>query len=510
MPETILGMQNRIRELEALVKFYEGQLLLSKKRMFAPSSEKSIYDLQLRLDGCETPDVAEELKDDTTETSVKSHRRKKRSKKDSLPDDVQVEEILCELPPEEQSCPSCDNEMHVMGREHRDEWVIVPAKVVIRRYVSQTYACRNCENTSDSVPIIKAKWPVPTLKGSFASPESIAYTAYQKFVMGVPLYRQEQDWKRQGVFLSRQTISNWLIESTELWLQPIFDELKRKLLLNKVLHADETTLQVLKEPGKKPQSDSYLWVYRTSGDSPEPIVIAEYLPNRKNINPHIFLKGYLGYLHTDGYDAYHKLPSDIIVVGCWAHVRRKFNDALKIIPEKDRYGTDSMIGKRFCDELFRVERDLADLDFDKRYVHRLEKLKPIIDDFYNWASKTIATPKSPLGKAVTYMFSQRNYLENVLLDGRLELSNNRAERTIKPFVISRKNFLFANTPRGAIVAATIFSLIETARETGVNPLDYLTYALRLAPTLDINDIQNLITLSPYGYKMTLKREVIDC
>ena len=504
MLETVLGLQKRIIELEALVKHYEAQLLVSQKRMFASSSEKSVYDhRQLLLEGCETPDIAEELKNDIVETSVKGHQRQKRSRKDSLPEHTPIEEILCELPVGEQTCPSCDNKMHVMGREHRDEWVIIPAKVKIRRYVSQTYTCRTCENSSDSVPIIKTKWPLPTIKGSFASPESIAYAAYQKFVMGVPLYRQEQDWKRQGLLLSRQTMSNWLIESTKLWLQPIFDELKRKLLLSKVLHADETTFQVLREPGKKPQTDSYLWVYRTGGNAHEPIIIAEYVPNRRNINPHVFLKGYSGYLHADGYDAYHKLPNKIIVVGCWAHVRRKFNDALKIIAEKDRPGTDAMIGKRFCDELFKVERVLASLNADIRYARRQIELKPIMNEFYGWASKVRVTPKSPLGRAIAYMFSQRRYLENIFLDGHLELSNNRAERTIKPFVISRKNFLFANTPRGATTAATIFSLIETARETGVNPLDYLVYALKLAPTLNMNDAENLLELSPHGYKRIL-------
>jgi transposase len=502
--ETVLNLKHRIKELETLVKYYEEQLLLSKKRMFAPSSEKSWYDLQLRLDSCEALDVAEELKDNPTEVSVKGHRRKKRNRKDSLPENVPVEEILCELPPEGQYCPACSNELHVMGREYRDEWVIVPAEVKVRRFVSHTYACRSCADASVSVPIIKIKWPKPTIKGSFASPESIAYIAYQKFVMAVPLYRQEQDWKRQGVFLSRQTMSNWLIECTELWFIPVFDWLKRKLLLyNKVIHGDETTLQVLKEPGKRPQTNSYLWVYRTSGDTLEPIVIAEYAPDRKGINPHGFLKGYSGYLHTDGYEAYHKLPNDIIVVGCWAHVRRKFNDALKIIAEKDRPGTDAMIGKRFCDKLFEVERGLTGLDSDTRHSRRQKELKPIIDNFYDWVSKVVATPKSPLGRAATYMFSQRKYLENVLLDGRLELSNNKAERTIKPFVISRKNFLFANTPRGAVAAATIFSLIETARETGVNPLGYLTYVLQLAPTLDLSDDENLTLLSPHEYKRSL-------
>ena len=159
-----------------------------------------------------------------------------------------------------------------------------------------------------------------------------------------------------------------------------------------------------------------------------------------------------------------------------------------------------MQGKRYCDKLFSLEREIASLDAAERYAHRLEYLKPLMDEFFAWASGVEARPKSALGKAIVYMFSQQQYLRNILLDGRLELSNNRAERTIKPFVISRKNFLFANTPRGAAAAAIFFSLIETAKETDVNPFEYLTYVFRMAPNIDMNNPKNLSSLLPSRYK----------
>jgi hypothetical protein len=278
------------------------------------------------------------------------------------------------------------------------------------------------------------------------------------------------------------------------------EELKRRLLLRDVLHADETTFQVLKEPGKKPQSLSYLWCYRTSGDTDEPIVLAEYKPDRKTYNPRVFLKSYAGYLHADGYDAYHKLSPEIVVVGCWAHVRRKWDDALKIVKPEDRESCAALVGKRYCDKLFAVERELASLHATERYTHRLERLKPLMDEFFTWVSGMEARPKSALGTAVSYMLSQKQYLQSIFLDGRLELSNNRAERTIKPFVISRKNFLFANTPRGASAAAILFSMVETAKETGVNPFGYLTYVFQTAPNVDMNDPDHLSALLPVGYK----------
>ena len=502
----ISALQNRVRELEILLKFYEEQFLLSKKRQFGGSSEKSEYDqlsinAMSELDDSEITPSAEELDLEL----VKSHyRKKKRTRADSLPKDIPVEEVVCELSEEERLCPDCGAEMDAIGNDYREELVVIPAKTMIRRYAARTYICEKCSDSADRTPIRKAEWPKPVIKGSFASPESIAYAAHQKFAMGVPLYRQEQEWQRRGVLLSRQTMANWLIRSSKDWLEPIINELKRRLLLGEVIHADETTFQVLKEPGKRPQSKSYLWCYRTSGDTAEPIVLAQYRPDRRTYNPAVFLQDYIGYLHADGYDAYHKLPSGIVVVGCWAHVRRKWDEALKIVKPADRGGCTAMIGKRYCDKLFAVESEIASLDANQRHERRIKDLKPLMDEFFAWAAgaEVGARPKSPLGAAISYMFSQRQYLENVLLDGRLELSNNRVERTIKPFVISRKNFLFANSQRGAEAAAIFFSLIETSKETGVDPYEYLTYVFKTAPNVDMNDPEILRSLLPSGYKKT--------
>jgi transposase len=316
----IAALEREVLELKSIVKYYEELFFLSKKKQFGISSEKSEYD-QLSFGGTEESDdlgIVESAEEPDVEL-VKGHYRKKMTRADSLPKDMPVEDVVHELPAEERACPDCGEEMGVMGHEYRDELVVIPAKAMIRRHATRTYICRECSENTEKTPIAKAEMPNSVIKGSFASPESVAFAAHQKFVMGVPLYRQEQEWKRQGVLLSRQTMANWLIRCAEQWLQPLVDELKRRILLREVLHADETTLQVLRELGKKAQALSYLWCYRTSGDTDEPIVIAEYRPDRKACNPSDFLKGYSGYLHTDGYDAYHKLPSDIIVVGCWAH-----------------------------------------------------------------------------------------------------------------------------------------------------------------------------------------------
>ena len=267
----------------------------------------------------------------------------------------------------------------------------------------------------------------------------------------------------------------------------MYEQLHRELLAKEVLHADETTLQVLHEPGKEPQSKSYMWLYRTSGDTDNPVVMYEYQSGRGAVHPREFLEGFKGYLHADGYAGYHRLPENIRVVGCWAHLRRKFDEAVNALPKEQQVGCTALEGLQYCNILFAIEKELADLPPEERYIQRLARSKPVMDALLAWAETTNAAPKSALGKAIYYLKEQWPYLIRVLEDGRLELSNSLAERSIKPFVIGRKNFLFANTPWGAQGSAVIYSMIETAKESGLDPYRYLTWLLTNAPILAARD-----------------------
>jgi len=499
----------KIIKLEALVKHYEEQFRLAKHRQYGASTEKSEYDsAQLSLlPACrglfnEAEAVSDANVPEPELTEIQRHfRKRKRLTSDRLPDDLPVEVIEHELPADDQICSECGGDLHVMGRDTRRELVIVPAQVKIREHRQAVYSCRRCENDSDHTPIVKASMPTPVIKGSFASPEAVAHVMAQKFVMSVPLYRQEQEWNRQGIMLSRQTMSNWLIRCTEDWLAPIYHRLKALLLEREVLHADETTVQVLHEPGKEAQSKSYMWMYRTGGDASRAIVLYEYKASRHARHPEVFLSDFKGYLHADGYDGYHDLPERIVVVGCWAHARRKFDEALKSAPEAVREGSNAMRGKRYCDGLFRIERECDAMPPKKRYRHRIRFAKPLMEEFFAWAEKLGALPELAIGKAIQYARSQRAYLERYLLDGRLEISNNRAERSIKPFVIGRKNWMFNQTPKGAAASAVIYSIIETAKENGVNPFDYLVHIFNNAPNLDVcNDSGAIDRLLPWAFK----------
>jgi len=498
--ERIVQLEAENAELRQQIQWLLEQIKLSRKREFGQSSEKSEYDFG-QLSIFNEAEFFADQKSEPKLTAVKEHYRKTRLVTDKLPPDLPVEIVEHDLPEDEQVCPECGDPLHHIGQETiREELKIIPAKVVVVRHIRHTYGCRRCEAEAEPATIIKAPIPEPVIKGSFASPEAVAHIMIQKFVMGVPIYRQEQQFKRDGILLSRQTMSNWLIKCSEDWLEPIYYALHTLLLKRDVLHGDETTLQVLREPGRAPQTKSYLWVYRTSGDTEKPIVLSDYEPGRGGEYPKAFLAGFKGYLHTDGWEAYRQLP-DVTIVGCWFHARSMYDDALKVLKPPEREDTNALRGKRYCDRLFEIERSLADIEPQERYLRRLELAKPILDEYHRWLLSFHDLGKTLFSQAVHYSLNQWPYLKNYLLDGRLEISNNRAERTVKMFVIDRKNFLFANTPRGAKASAVMFSMIETAMENGLNPFDYLVYIFKNAPNWSISDnTENLERLLPWNVR----------
>jgi hypothetical protein len=287
------------------------------------------------------------------------------------------------------------------------------------------------------------------------------------------------------------------------WLDLIYDRLKQKLLEQGILHADETTIQVLKEPGRAAETESFMWLYRTGCVGP-PIVLFEYQPTREGEHPRRFLAGFKGYLHVDGYPGYNGIP-DVTLAGCWAHLRRKFDEALKGLPSKLRKskGAKSREALDQINKLFAIERELKQVSPEDRLKARELQSRPVVEGFRKWLDdiKPMIVPQSLLGKAVTYGHNQWKKLLRFLEDGRIEISNNRAERSIKPFVIGRKNWLFCNTPKGARTSAIIYSMVETAKENGLNPYAYLTHLFEKLPNLDSRDNESLDQLLPWNVSL---------
>ena len=504
--EKLQAQSKRVSELESRVDVLMEALRLSRHKQFGASSEKSedtlMEQLSFLFNEAEVFAAAEK-EEETTEVTAHKRHKKHEYTLDSIPEDLPIERIEHRLEGEDLVCPQCGDTMTAIGTEVVNKLKIIPAQTIVEQHVYYSYACRSCSETADEgceTPVVKAPREKGIIPGSFATPEAIAHIMHQKFVMGAPIYRQEQELKRQGISLNRQTMSNWILRATEDYLKPVYEQLHKELLMRDVLHADETTLQVLHEPNKKPQSKSYMWLYRTSGDTDKPIVLYEYQPGRGAVHPEAFLQGFKGYLHTDGYAGYHDLGKDITVVGCWAHARRKFDEAMKSLPKGKVKGSSASQGLAYCNLLFAIEQGLAEKNAttEDRYKERLEQAKPVLDAMLSWANSRTAAPKSALGKAFTYLKEQWPYLTNYLKDGRLELSNNRAERSIKPFVISRKNFLFANTPKGATGSAIMFSLIQTAIENGLDPYRYLTWLMKTAKDAELSQEDIIHTLLPWN------------
>ena len=245
----------------------------------------------------------------------------------------------------------------------------------------------------------------------------------QKYLEGMPLYRQEKQFSRMGLVLSRQTIANWMIQGADRWLYSVYHRMHQLLLKLDIILADETTLQVLREPGRAATTNSYLWLYRTGIEGP-PIVLYDYKETRAGNNPKEFLSGFKGYLQVDGYSGYHKVEN-VILVGCMAHARRGFTDVLKSLPANSPKPETATEGLQFCNKLYAIERELRELDPKERYEKRLEESKPVLDAFLSWLQfqEQRVAPKSGLGKAITYCLNQWDKLVAFLEDGRLEIDN---------------------------------------------------------------------------------------
>lgn len=242
-----------------------------------------------------------------------------------------------------------------------------------------------------------------------------------------------------------------------------------------------------------------MWLYR-SGRENEPIILYDYQQTRASKHPRRFLQDYQGYLHVDGYAGYNGIP-DVTLVGCWAHARRMFTDSLKALPESAKTShVKTKEGLAFCNKLFEIDRSLKDLSPAERHQERLVRSQPVLEAFSVWLKEQTprVLPKSALGKAIKYCRNQWERLVVFLEDGRLELDNNRAERSIKPFVIGRKNWMFSNTAKGAKASAIIYSIVETAKENGLNPFYYLKYLFEELPNMDTNDKEKLSQLMPWS------------
>lgn len=509
---TIADLRRLVDELRSLKANLEETLNEFRRQFFGVLSEKT---------GTKKADSApdgEGVVQEAAAVEVKSHTRKRKAKarRDELYADLPVREVMIPLSEEQRFCEYCNAEMVTIGyTEVREELRITPAKVERIKYKQEVAICPECKKDGDGT-IVKAVVPAALMAHSPASPSAVAYIMYHKTFMGTPYYRQETGMSQLGLTLPRETMSNWYIRCAEDYFYPIYERMHEHLLKRDILHADETTCQVLREEGRPAEITSYMWIYLTGSDGLPPIVLYDYQPGRGGKYPRAFLEGFNGMLQCDGYQGYNKVE-DVMLVCCLAHCRRKFYEAVPagrrkkqklldinseeaikepVLPEGE--GIPEMIpaeiGLAYCNKLFFIERGLKKLPAEERKTKRMELETPVWEAFFQWLGTLAPSGGSKLEKAVNYALNHQETLCSYLLDGRCEISNNAAERRAKSYAIGRKAFLFHTSVAGAGASAVMYSIIETAKANNLNVFQYLYLVLIYMP-----DYKN----EPAGIEMLL-------
>jgi len=476
----------RNEQLQSKVILLQEQLNLALARRYASSSEKLSPD-QIRLfDEAEAEtQTSVPMEEDTV--TVPEHVRRKRGRK-KLPEALPRVEVIHTLTDHERTCPHDGNALTEIGEVISEQLDIVPAKIQVIRHIRKQYACRcgRCIRTAALPP-----QPIPK---SLASPGLLAHITVSKYQDALPLYRQETILKRIGVELPRATLANWMIQAGTL-IQPLINLMRDRLLAYDILQMDETPVQVLSEPGKTAQSKSYLWLQR-GGPPDQPVVLYDYDPGRGAGVPKRLLAGFKGYLQTDGYDGYNAAVAvyGLTHMGCMAHARRKFSEAVKAQGKKKQRGRAHR-GLALIQKLYRIEKQSRILTPEDRRQHRQAHARPILDELRAWLDAALpqVPPTSATGKALNYLHNEWDKLIRYLEDGRLEIDNNGAENAIRPFVLGRKNWLFSASVKGVKASANLYSLIETAKANGLEPYVYLRHLFTELPkATTVEDFEALL------------------
>lgn len=488
-------LKQRVEELQAKVNHYEELFRLNQHQKYGASSEQADSD-QMSLFNEAEKESAKKSEEPDVEV-ILSTRKRGRSKSRKTYDDLPIEEVRYELSKEDQVCPKCDKTLHEMKTEIRKELKIIPAQVKVVHHIRQVYACRDCDKVGVEGTIITAPAPKPIMPGSMVSPSLLAFIMERKYNQHLPLYRQEKAFENFGIDISRQNMATWMMHGAGTWLAPLYERMHTLIKDELVIHADESPLKVIDE---KKKSKSYMWMYASAKTGKHRMFLYDYQPSRSQKNPQRFLEGFTGFLQTDGYSGYNAVDN-VTQVGCLAHAKRKFNDALKALPDDASVSrTKSNEGLKFCNRIYHFEGLYADLKPEERFIKRQADVQPVLDAFKSWLDEQIrcTLPKSKLGEAIKYCLNQWDKLIAFMYDGHIAVDNNLAERAIKPFVIGRKNYLFSKSPKGAQASAISYSIIETAKANNLNPFLYLTYLFEQLPNIDIEDYVMLDALLPWS------------
>lgn len=512
--ELFLGMQGQMEELSRQTQVLNDrmqlmmeQMVLFQKNRFGRSSEKMADSEQIRfmeVDGTivffnEAEAVCDLDAPEPEDLELKAPKKKKQpGKKAADIAGLTVKRIDHYLKEEELTAEFGENGWKQLPDAISRCYQFISASVVIEEHHIGVYSSKLDEH------MIKAPHPRNLLHGSLVSPSLAAAVINGKYVNAVPLYRLEKEFERYGLAITRQNMANWMIRLGEEYLGTMYDYLHKLLYDYHVIQADETPVLVNKD-GRPAGSQSYMWVYRSGFMYRDrQIILYEYQKTRNASHPREFLRDYTGICVTDGYQVYHTLEKErenLKIAGCWVHCRRRFNDALEVIPKAHRKESILHLIMKQIQAIYREEGKLSDFSTEDRLMQRQLVVKPLVDAFFAYLKQN--EPKIPkngkIREAFTYALNQESYLKVFLEDGDVPIDNNASERAIRGFCIGKKNWEMIDTVNGANSSAIIYSIAETTKANNLKPFDYFEYLLTEIPKhVDDKNTDFLAELLPWS------------
>lgn len=501
-----LAQQEQLEKIDHTLQLVLEQVSDLKRKRFGRSSEKHEMAEQIsfmEVDGKivffnESEAVAAEASEKDQESISRQRPKKKQGKREEDLSGLPVVIIEHDLTEEELEAEFGNGGYKQLPDEVYRRYGFTPAKIEVEEHHVKVYAGKGTDE------IIKAPHPKSLLKGSLVSPSLEAAVMNAKYVNAVPLYRQEQEFERYGLHISRQNMANWTIQCAERYLAILYDYLHEKMYDYRVLQADETPVMVSRD-GRPAGSKSYMWVYRTGQMYEENrIVLYEYQRTRNASHPREFLKNFRGVCVTDGYQVYHTIANereDLKIAGCWSHTRRRFDEAVKALPKPKQKDSCAYLALSMIQAIYREEKQLKGLSVQERKNRRQLSVKPLVEAYFAWVRETLlkVPQKSKTWEGLQYSLNQEKYLKVFLEDGEVPMDNNAAEQSIRGFCIGKKNWVMIDTIAGARSSAIIYSIAETAKANHLKPYDYFAHLLTEIPKhLDDTDRTFLEDLLPWS------------
>ncbi|MCH5250876.1 MAG: IS66 family transposase, partial [Lachnospiraceae bacterium] len=467
--KTMESLQKTIEDLRQELCNKQAELDYLKTKLFGSSSEKrkAPFPGQMNLFEAELSDerIPEIIEPEIVEVAAHKRERKPKAAYEEMFENLPSRQVLLDtLTEEEKTCLVCGTQMVPIGTEvARSELVYHPAVLERVEYIATTYGCPSCKDSLEP-QFVKDEGAAPLIPHSYVSSGLAAHVMYGKFINALPFYRQERDFENQfGVRIGRDTMAHWTIFCARNYFSPMIDHFRRQLIKRKFVAADETPIQVLKEEGRRPQSKSYVWLFRSGDDGLSPVIVYQYHPTRNGDAAAKFFQGSTPgtYINVDGYAGYNKLKG-FKRCCCYAHIRRYFLEAIPKGKEKD-YTDPAVQGFLYCNKLFEYERSYREKGFSYKQIYnrRLKAQKPVVEAFIAWIDKQSAPKGSRLARAIIYARNQRDYMMTYLEDGHCSISNNMSENAIRPVTVGRRNWLFCDSTDGADASMMVYSLLET-------------------------------------------------